>query len=115
MNKQSLRTAVVVANNAAYQSLGTAIPANMRRYVYRIKTVNQIAGLNELTLARGPAAAEVPIDYIAAVTQNEVYIDPDELKEDSAPIYIFEAADTNIRVITDNGNMRVFIIYADEP
>lgn len=114
MNKQALRIAVVTANIAAYQSLGTAIPANMRRYVYRIKTVNLLAGLNELTLARGPAASEVAIDYLPAATENEVYIDPDELKEDSAPIYIFEAADTNIRVITNNGNMRVFIVYADE-
>jgi hypothetical protein len=115
VNKQSLKTAVITANNAAYQSLGTAIPANMRRYIYRIKTVNLIAGLNELTLARGPAASEVAVDYLPAATQNEVYIDPDELKEDSAPIYIFEAGDANIRVITDNGNMRVFVIYADEP
>lgn len=115
MKKQSLRTAIITANNAAYQSLGTAIPANMRRYVYRIKTVNQLAGLNELILARGPAAAEVPIDYLPAATENEVYIDPDQLKEDSSPIYIFEAVDANIRVMTDNGNMRVFIIFADEP
>lgn len=115
MNKQALRTATIVANNAAYQSLGTQIPTDMRRYVYRIKVINQFAGLNELTLARGPAAAEVPIDYIAAATENETYIDPDELKENSAPIYIFETIDEFIRVITDNGPMRVFIIYADEP
>jgi len=113
--KQALRTAFIVANNAAYQSLGSAIPANMRRYVYRIKAVNQFAGNNMLNLARGPAAAEVVIDHIQAATQYETYIDPDELKEDSAPLYIFEAVDANIRVMTNNGNMDVLIIYADEP
>jgi len=44
MKKQALRTATIVANNGAYQDLtatpGSVIPANMRRYVYRIKTVN---------------------------------------------------------------------------
>lgn len=115
MNKQSLRTAFIVANNAAYQSLGSAIPANMRRYVYRIKAVNQHGAANMLNLARGPALAEVVIDHIQAATQYETYIDPDEFKEDAAPIYIFEAVDANIRVLTDNGDMDVFIIFADEP
>ena len=115
MKKQSLRTALIVANNAAYQSLGSLIPTNMRRYVYRIKAINQFAGANMLSLARGPAGAETVIDHLQAATQYETYIDPDEFKESAAPIYIFEAVDQYIRVITDNGNCDVFIEYCDEP
>lgn len=114
MNKQSLRTAIVTANTG-YQSLGTQIPTNMRRYVYRIKATNQFNGANKLTLARGPAGSEVAVDYIQTALIYDIWPDPDELKEDSAPLYIFEAVDTYIRVITDSGNMNVIIWYCDEP
>jgi len=115
MKKQALRTAVITANQAAYQSLGSKIPSNMRRYVYRIRTTNQDAAANKLTIARGPAGSEVAIDYIQAALQYEIYLDPDELKVDAAPIYIFEAVDEYIQVITDVGDMDVFITFADEP
>ena len=115
MKKQALRTALITANDAAYQSLGSQIPSDMRRYVYRIKAINQHGGANKLTIARGPAASEVAVDYIQAATEFETWIDPDEMKVDAAPIYIFETVDEYIRVITDNGDMDVFIIFADEP
>lgn len=114
MNKQALRTAHIVAN-AAYQSLGSQIPADMRRYVYFIKATNQVVGPNELSIARGPAVAEVVIDTVQATLQYDIWEYPEALPENAAPIYIFEAADEHIRVITDNGNMAVFIIFADEP
>ena len=58
MNKRALRTAIITANNGAYQSIGSQIPDDMRRYVYFIKATNQVVGINELTIARGPAASE---------------------------------------------------------
>lgn len=116
MNKQDLRTAILVANNGAYGSIGTQIPADMRRYVYRIRAMNLFAGANLLTVARGPALAEVVIDNtIQAMLLGDIWNDPEELTEASLPLYIFEAADQFIRLITDNGNMNVLIIYADEP
>ncbi len=115
MNKQALRTAIITANNSAYQSLGSQIPSNMRRYVYRIKATNQFNGANKLTLARGPAGSEAAVDYIQAAVQYDIWNDPDEVTEQAAPIYIFEAEDEYIRVITNAGDCNVFIIYTDEP
>jgi len=115
MNKQALIPAHIVANNGAYQSIGSQIAPNMRRYVYFIKATNQVVGANELSIARGPAAAEVVIDTVQAVLQYDIWEYPEALPENAAPIYIFEAANQFIRVITDNGNMDVFILFADEP
>lgn len=115
MNKKTLRTAIITANNAAYQSLGSQIPANMRRYVYFIKATNQFNGANRLTLARGPAAAEVAVDYVQAALQYDIWEYPEALPENSAPIYIFETVDEYIRVLTSAGDCDVFVIYADEP
>ena len=115
MEKRALRTALITANNAAYQSLGSQIPTNMRRYVYFIKAINQHGGANKLTIARGPAASEAAVDYVQATNQYDIWEYPEALPENAAPIYIFEKVDEYIRVITDNGNFDVFIIYADEP
>jgi len=115
MKKQALRTAIITANNASYQSLGTKIPSNMRRYVYFIKATNQHNGANKLTIARGPAASEAAVDYVQATNQYDIWEYPEALPENAAPIYIFEKVDEYIRVETDNGDMDVFIIYADEP
>jgi len=114
MNKRALRTAIITANSVAYQSIGSKIPSNMRRYVYFIKATNQLAGANKLTIARGPAASEVAIDYVQAGNQYDIWEYPEALPENAAPIYIFEKVDEYIRLITDNGNCDVFIIYADE-
>lgn len=115
MNKRALRTAIVTADNAAYQSIGSQIPENMRRYVYFIKVINQHGGANELTIARGPAAAEAEVDYVQATNQYDIWEYPEALPENAAPIYIFETVDEYIRVVCDNGDCKVFIIYVDEP
>lgn len=115
MEKRALRTAFITADNVAYQSIGSQIPTDMRRYVYRIKTTNHVAGPNMLYLARGPAAAEVVIDHVQEAVEHGIWNDPDDLNERSVPIYIFEAEDEFIRCLTDNGDMDVFIIYIDEP
>jgi len=117
MNKRALRTAIIMANNGAYQSIGSQIPTDMRRYVYFIKATNQLAGANELTIARGPAGSEAgaEVDYVQAGTEYDIWEYPEALPENAAPLYIFETVDEYIRLITDNGDVKVFIIYADEP
>jgi len=117
MNKRALKTAIITADNAAYQSIGSQIPDDMRRYVYFIKATNQFGGVNELTIARGPAGSEAgaEVDYVQATNQYDIWEYPEALPENAAPIYIFETVDEYIRVITDNGDFKVFIIYADEP
>lgn len=117
MNKRALRTAILTATNVAYQSIGSQIPDDMRRYVYFIKATNQHGGANELTIARGPADEEAAgiVDYVQAANQYDIWEYPEALPENTAPIYIFETVDEYIRVKTDNGDCKVFIIYADEP
>jgi len=117
MKKQSLRTAIVTANNAGYQSIGSKIPSDMRRYVYFIKAINQFGGANELTIARGPAGSEAAgiVDYVQGTNQYDIWEYPEALPENTAPIYIFETVNEYIRVTTNNGDCKVFVIYADEP
>ena len=122
MNKQSLITAVVtIAGNDTYEDLGTAIPQNMRRYVYQVKIIKEGGGAESLiTLAdRLGVAAETEKDLWYLTTPRETLVHPDELKEDSAPLYIFEGssstADRYIRVKSTLLGVIITITYADEP
>lgn len=106
-------SATAAAGAAALMAGSTVAPANMRRYIYRIKTVNEFAGANTLTLNRGSATVVgALIDEIAHATQYEMWTDPDDLKEDSAPLYILEAAE-GLWLSTDAGNCQVTIWYLD--
>lgn len=117
MKKQALRTTIITATTGVYRSLGGKIPDDMRRYVYFIKATNQHGGANELTIARGPAGSEAVgiVDYVQATNQYDIWEYPEALPENAAPIYIFETVNEFIQVICDNGDCKVFIIYADEP
>lgn len=93
MKLDALKTVTVplpgVSNVEA--DVGSAIPANMRRCIYKIKATNLFAGVNRLTLRKiENGGAVVTIDYIQAVLIYDIWNDPDELKEDSAPLYIVE-------------------------
>jgi hypothetical protein len=122
MNKQALKTATVtIAADDTYENLGSAIPQNMRRYVYKIKIIKDSGGAASLiTIAdRLGTAAETEKDPWYLNTSYETLVDPDELKEDSAPLYIFEGssstADRYIRVKSTLLGVIVTIWYCDEP
>ena len=121
MKKQALITAkVTIAGNDTYEDLGPAIPQNMRRYVYQIKTINANTTSNKITIAdRLGAAAETEKDPWYVVTPYETVMHPDELTEDAAPQYIFEGSssteDRMIRVKADTLGATVTIWYCDEP
>jgi len=94
MKLDALKTITVTVTNAD-ADVGSAIPQNMRRAIYKIKATNLFAGPNLLTLGKREnwvAAATVVVDYIQAVLQYDIWDSPDELKEDSAPLYIVEGA-----------------------
>jgi hypothetical protein len=94
MDLSALKTITVTVTNAD-ADVGTAIPQNMRRCIYKIKATNLFAGPNLLTLGKREnwvAAATVVVDLIQAVLIYDIWNDPDELKEDSAPLYIVEGA-----------------------
>lgn len=114
VNKRGLQYQLGMAT-AAGAAIGTVVRPNMRRYIYRIKTVNQVVGLNQLQLIRTPDAGVTItdiIDYIGHTTQYEMWCDPDELKEDALPIYIIPAGN-GLWGIGSTGNCYVYILYED--
>jgi len=92
MRKQALITVGEITDLAnTYENFGTKIPQNMRRYVYGLKLMNPNTNFNEVHLAdRLGIAAEVTKDPWYLTTPYETIVHPDEMKEDSAPIYILK-------------------------
>jgi len=120
LKREDLRTTVATVTTAD-ANVGSAIPQNMRRFIYRIKATNLYNGPNLLTLGKreNGASSTTVIDYIQMATQYDVWPDPDELKEDSAPLYIVEGkgatGDSYVRAQTNNGNAYLTIWYVDAP
>jgi hypothetical protein len=99
MNRSELRTvtAAIAVGAGAEATIGSAIPENMRRFIYRIKFTNDIVAVNQLILGKreNGAGATTNIDTIQTVVAQEVVTDPDDLKEDSAPLYIIDGPPGN--------------------
>lgn len=120
MRKDALRTEVATITTAD-ADVGSAVPQNMRRYIYRVKANNQHNGANLLTLGKreNGAGATTTIDYLQMTSHYETLTDPDELKEDAAPLYIVEgkgaSGNSYLRAVTDNGNAYLTIWYEDAP
>lgn len=96
---------------------GTAVPANMRRYIYKIKTANQYGGANQLEIGYSDddGATHTTLDYIEHSNQYDMWNDPDTLTEDALPIYIipYHADGNKLFLTTDNGDVEVYIEYED--
>jgi hypothetical protein len=101
-------------------NIGSAIPQNMNRYIYRVKFLNQFAGPNKFTLGKREDGAVVTtnIDDFQTVLQYDTEVDPDELKEDMLPLYNVGGkitGDSYVRAFTDAGNGVVTLWYVDAP
>ena len=72
--------------------IGTVVPANMRRYIYRVKVQEDSGEINRVDLKKQipPADTEI-VDQFRFTTGHETYIDPKQLTEDALPLYILEA------------------------
>ena len=105
LKRDDIKTTVATVTTAD-ANVGSAIPQNMRRFIYRIKAINIHTGANLLTLGKREDGAGVTttIDYVQFATQYEIFPDPDELKEDSAPLYVIEGkgttGDSYLRAVT---------------
>lgn len=105
LNRDDLKTEVATVTTSD-ANVGSAVPANMRRFIYAIKAINEHNAANLLTLGKRENGAGVTttIDYVRWATQYETWKDPDELKEDSAPLYIVEGGgdtgDSYLRAVT---------------
>jgi len=116
-DKRALNSVLgTVDNTVGGIAFGTAVPANMRRYIYKIKTANQFAGANQLQFGHITApAAGVTLDYIDHVLIHDMWNDPDDVQEDSAPIYILPAGSTPWGIASAAGDIYVYILYEDAP
>lgn len=127
MKLDALKTVTVTVTNAD-ADVGSAIPQNMRRAIYKIKATNLFAGVNLLTLGKreNGAGATTVVDRIQAVLIYDLYESPDELKEDSAPLYIVEGpfvsptvpavGTSHVRAVCSAaGQMYLSLWYTDSP
>jgi len=116
-DKRALNSVLgTVDNTVGGIAFGTVVPANMRRYIYKIKTANQFAGANQLQFGHITApAAGVILDYIEHAVQYDMWNDPDELKEDALPIYILPAGSRPWGLASAAGNIFTLIVYEDAP
>lgn len=124
INRDDLKTTVATITDTD-ANVGSKIPQNMRRFIYAIKAINEHNGANLLTLGKreNGAGATTTVDYIQFSTQYETQKDPDELKEDSAPLYIIEGkgatGDSYLRAVTSGVTAGVgaylTIWYIDAP
>ncbi|MBA7669594.1 hypothetical protein ES703_77725 [subsurface metagenome] len=119
LNRDDLKTEVATIG-IAEADVGSAVPANMRRFIYAIKAINILNAANLLTLRKVENAAAVEtIDYVQAAAQYDMWKDPDELLEDSAPLYIIEGAGaagaSHLRAIAGGASFYLTIWYIDAP
>jgi len=119
VGKRALNSALGTITNAALGiAFGSHVPANMRRYVYKIKTANQFAGPNQLEFGHEDAATPVVqhvLDYIDHALEHDMWNDPDELREDALPIYIIPAGSQPWGRASAAGDIYVYILYEDAP
>ena len=130
LNRDELRTSLptaVALGAGAEVTVGNAIPQNHRRFIYRIRFTNLVAGPNQLLLGKRENGAGVTtaVDQIQSAVVNEVVNDPEELFENSAPLYIIDgppgqvpvaaALNSLVRAYTDAGAGILIYWYIDAP
>jgi hypothetical protein len=100
INRDELKT-VTMAVTAVDTQIGTVVPQNMRRFIYRTKFVNTLNGGNLLAIGKreNGAGATTVIDRIQAAVLNQMETDPEELHEDSAPLYTIEGPAQNFLIV----------------
>ena len=118
INRDELQQAVATIT-AVDANIGTNVLANFRRFIYRVKLTNLFAGVNLITLGEriNGAGVTTAIDYIQFILLYDLYIDPEELEEDAAPIYIIDGAGaggaSTLRAVGSAGNAYFAYWYID--
>ena len=118
-DKRALNSFVFPVTDAILgNAFGNHVPANMRRYIYKIKTVNQFNGANRLEFGyeddADPAVQHI-LDYIDHALIHDMWNDPDEITEHSLPIYILPAGSQPWGRASAAGDIDVYILYEDAP
>lgn len=107
LNRSELKTVTIAVTDVDTQ-VGTVVPINMRRYIYRAKFRNTVNAPNIITLGhrQNGAGATTVLDTTGLVVLHQTEYDPDELKEDSAPLYVVEGP-ASTPTVTPVGNSTV--------
>ena len=110
----SLNCAATIAATA----FGTAVPIDMRRYIYKIHTLNLFNGVNILTVSWGPAGGVTAnFETIAHVLQYDQYVDPEDgVQENALPLYVINGTTELVNFLwltTSAGNCTVTVWYED--
>lgn len=72
-------------------TLGSAVPVDRVRYIWRIRFISTV-GAQQLLVGKreNGAVGTTNIDTLQAAVPLEMITDPDELKEDAAPLYVIK-------------------------
>ena len=116
---------VVPGDGAAW---GSNVPANYTRYIYRIKIQYLNAGAQTFTLGRRENLVAGPTDVIDTFLLpllGDIITDPEEMEEDSEPIYkiggpvvvagvpTVPGGVSNLRAFVDVGTAYLTVWYTD--
>ena len=127
MRLDELKTATAPVT-VADATVGSAVPVDFVRNIYRVRFINSFAGANQLLIGSRENGAGVTanLDTLQAAVTLEMITDPDELKEDAAPLYVVSGgpsrgpsaavppATSLVRMATSAGNGIVTYWYTDE-
>lgn len=101
-------------------AVGTAIPANFFRYIFKWKVWNRLVGPNLVTLGKSEeGAATETLDVANFNAPYEVWNDPEELHEDSVPLFRIASLTTALAstpmVVASAGTAYLTLWYVDAP
>ncbi|MBA7618714.1 hypothetical protein ES703_26045 [subsurface metagenome] len=93
VDKRGLQSVRYEVPSPDENDIGTVVPANLRRYIYRVKVQEDSGNVNRVDLKKyippaEPETAELVDEF--RLTSHETYIDPKQLTEDALPLYILE-------------------------
>lgn len=82
---------VTAAVGLVEATIGSAVPVDMTRYIYRVRFIST-PGAQQLLVGKreNGAGGTTNIDTIQAAVPLEMITDPDELKSDAAPLYVIK-------------------------
>lgn len=107
LNRDQIRTVTMAITNVD-QAIGSNVPINMRRFIYRYRWVSTFNGLNAVAIGsrENGAGATTWLDGLTTVVIGQMETDPEDLNENSAPLVIINGP-AQSPIITPVGNTTV--------
>ena len=99
-------------------ALGSRIETNRIREIYWIKLLNRYAGTNIVDILERASGGPVKVKDRWSLVQEDTQVWPDELKEDSVPLYVVRTDNASVKYVRatcDAGGAFVRVMYRDLP